>query len=92
MFIFQTSRVSSRSHRIIEHIDEMLEVLRHQPENETEEDGEDKLKHMIYTTDNLEAIAMQFYGAGFRPNIKYGAGKLRWVSLAVNTHTLVIKI
>ncbi|MFM7979758.1 MAG: hypothetical protein ACKPKO_10620, partial [Candidatus Fonsibacter sp.] len=34
-------------------------------------------------TDNLEAIVWQLYDAGFRPNIKYGAGKLRWVNLTV---------
>ncbi|MFM7988924.1 MAG: hypothetical protein ACKPKO_57390, partial [Candidatus Fonsibacter sp.] len=26
---------------------------------------------------------------GFRPNIKYGAGKLSWVSLTVNNHTFI---
>ena len=33
----------------------------------------------------------QLYDAGFRPNIKYGAGKLSWVSLTVNRHTFIIK-
>ncbi|MFM7989140.1 MAG: hypothetical protein ACKPKO_58485, partial [Candidatus Fonsibacter sp.] len=28
---------------------------------------------------------------GFRPNIKYGAGKLSWVSLTGNNHTFIIK-
>ncbi|MFM7981227.1 MAG: hypothetical protein ACKPKO_18115, partial [Candidatus Fonsibacter sp.] len=39
------------------------------------------------STDHFEAIVWQLYEAGFRPNIKYGAGKLSWVSLTVNNHT-----
>ena len=31
--------------------------------------------------DNLEAVVWQLYDAGFRPSIKYGAGRLSWVSL-----------
>ena len=33
----------------------------------------------------------QLYDAGFRPNIKYGAGRLSWVSLTVNKHTFIVK-
>ena len=34
---------------------------------------------------------LQLYGAGFRPNIKYGAGRLSWVSLTVNNRTFIVK-
>ncbi|MFM7981426.1 MAG: hypothetical protein ACKPKO_19130 [Candidatus Fonsibacter sp.] len=33
----------------------------------------------------------QLYDTGFRPNIKYGAGMLSWVSLTVNKQTFNIK-
>ena len=46
---------------------------------------------MIHKTDNLEAIVWQIYDAGFRPNIKYGAGKLSWVSLTANNCTFIVK-
>ena len=49
------------------------------------------LIHMVHNTDNLEAIVWQLYDAGFRPNIKYGARKLSWVSLTVNNRTFIIK-
>ena len=42
-------------------------------------------------THNLEAIVWQLYDAGFRPSIKYGAGKLSWVSLTVNNCTFIVK-
>ena len=46
---------------------------------------------MIHNKDNLEAIVCQLYDAGFRPNIKYGAGRLSWVSLTVNNRTFIVK-
>ncbi|MFM7983749.1 MAG: hypothetical protein ACKPKO_30940, partial [Candidatus Fonsibacter sp.] len=46
---------------------------------------------MVHKTDNLEAIVWQLYDAGFRPSIKYGAGKLSWVSLTVNNRTFIVK-
>ena len=46
---------------------------------------------MIHKADNLEAIVWQLSDAGFRPNIKYGAGKLSWANLTVNKHTFKIK-
>ena len=52
---------------------------------------ESKLIYMIHKTDNLEAIVWQLYDAGFRPNIKYGAGKLSWVSLPANNCTFIVK-
>ena len=33
----------------------------------------------------------QLYDAGYRPNLKYGVGKLSWVSLAVNKTTCVFR-
>ena len=33
----------------------------------------------------------QLYDAGFRPNIKYGAWGLSWVSLTVNSRTFILK-
>ena len=72
----------------------MLEILREQSSTKGEkedEEAESKLIYMIHKTDNLEAIVWQLYDAGFRPNIKYGAGKLSWVSLTVNNCTFIIK-
>ena len=73
---------------MIEHIDEMLDILREQPASEEEES---KVLYMVHKTDRLDAIVWQLYDAGFRPNIKYGAGKLSWVSLTVNNRTFSIK-
>lgn len=67
------------NYRVVEHIDEILAILR---EEQTEE--EERVVHIIHKTDNLEAIVWQLYDAGFRPNLKYGIGKLSWVSLVVN--------
>ena len=46
------------NHIIIEHIDEMLDILKEQANNEGEEkeEPESKLIYMIHTTDDLEAI------------------------------------
>ena len=65
----------------------MLKTLREQ----TAEEKESTLICMVHTTDNLEAIVWQLYYAGFRPNIKYGAGRLSWVSLTVNNRTFINK-
>ena len=46
---------------------------------------------MFQKADNLESIMWQLYGANFRPNIQYGAGKLTWVSLTLNKHTFNVK-
>ncbi|MFM7979519.1 MAG: hypothetical protein ACKPKO_09410, partial [Candidatus Fonsibacter sp.] len=83
---------SERSnHIILEHIDEMFEIFRDQPAVEGKEEEESNIIYMIHQTDNLEAIVWQLYDAGFRPNIKNGAGKLSWVSLTVNNHTCIIQ-
>ncbi|MFM7987349.1 MAG: hypothetical protein ACKPKO_49355, partial [Candidatus Fonsibacter sp.] len=44
---------------------------------------------MTPKTDNLGAIVWQLYDGGFRPNTKYGATMLSWVSLAVSNHTFL---
>jgi hypothetical protein len=75
------------NHRIMEHIDELLEILREQEGAEEEE----KISYLIQKHDNLEAVVWQLYDAGFRPSIKYGAGRLSWVSLSINKHTFIIK-
>ncbi|MFM7988529.1 MAG: hypothetical protein ACKPKO_55370, partial [Candidatus Fonsibacter sp.] len=69
----------------------MLDILREQPANSKDDEEEPKVLYMIHKTDNLEAIVWQLYDAGFRPSIKYGAGKLSWVSLTVNNRTFIIK-
>ena len=80
------------NHIIIEHIDQMLDNLREQPTIEDkEEEAESKFIYMDHKPDNLEALVWQLYDAGFRPSIKYGAGRLRWVSLTVNNHTFIIE-
>ena len=79
------------NHIIIEHIDEMLEIVREPSNTEGKEEEESKLIYMIHKTDNLEAIVWQLYDAGLRPNIKYGAGKLSWVSLTANNRTCILK-
>ena len=45
----------------------------------------------MHKTHNLEAIVWQLYDAGCRPNLKYGVGKLSWVSLTVNKTTFVFR-
>ena len=74
-------------------MDAMLETLREQSsiKGEKEEEAESKLIYMIHKTDNLEAIVWQLYDDGFRPNIKYGAVKLSWVSLTATNRTIIIK-
>jgi hypothetical protein len=76
------------NHRIMEHIDELLEILR---EQEGAEGEEEKISYLIQKHDNLEAVVWQLYDAGFRPRIKHGAGRLSWVSLSINKHTFIIK-
>ncbi|MFM7982510.1 MAG: hypothetical protein ACKPKO_24630, partial [Candidatus Fonsibacter sp.] len=54
------------NHIIIDHIDEMLDILREQPASDDKEE-ESKVLYMVQKTDNLEAIVWQLYDAGFRP-------------------------
>ena len=54
-------------------------------------DDEEKVVYLVHKTDNLEAIVWQLYDAGYWPNLKYGMGKLSWVSLAVNKTTFVFR-
>ena len=62
-------KANDKSNRIVvEHIDEPLTILREQAKKEA-----DAVIYMIHKADNLEAIVWHLYGAGFRPNIKYGA-------------------
>jgi len=72
------------NYRVIDHIDEILDILREAPE-------EDRIIYIVQKQDNLEAIVWQLYEAGYRPNIKYGAGRLTWLSLAIKKTTFVIK-
>ncbi|MFM7982601.1 MAG: hypothetical protein ACKPKO_25090, partial [Candidatus Fonsibacter sp.] len=53
--------------------------------------GEAHPAHLPGSVLDVEAIVWQLYDAGFRPSIKYGAGKLSWVSLTVNNRTFIIK-
>ncbi|MFM7979624.1 MAG: hypothetical protein ACKPKO_09945 [Candidatus Fonsibacter sp.] len=62
----------------------MLDILREQTASEEEESN---IIYMVHTTDDLEAIVWQLYDASFRPSIKYGAGRLSWVSITVNNRT-----
>ena len=74
------------NYRVVEHIDEIMDVLR-----ELGSDEEEKVVYLVHKTDNLEAIVWQLYDAGYRPNLKYGIGKLSWVSLTVNKTTFVFR-
>ena len=76
---------SKANYRVVEHIDQILEILR-------EEQGEEeRTVYLIHKTDNLEAIVWQLYDAGYRPNLQYGIGKLSWVSLSVNQTRFVFR-
>ena len=97
---FRTPNKPTKSdHRMIENVDELLDVLRESDSSEDMEETDiskekkkvDKISYLVQKYDNLEAIVWQLYDAGYRPSIKYGAGKLSWVSLTVNKHTFVIK-
>ena len=74
------------NYRVVEHIDEILDILR---EEATEE--KERTIYLIHKTDNLEAIVWQLYEAGYRPNLKYGVGKLSWVSLVVNQTRFIFR-
>ena len=78
--MYKRQATEPSNHRIIEHIDELLEILREQEGAEEEE----KISYLIQKQDNLEAVVWQLYDAGFRPNIKHGADKLSW-------HTFIMK-
>jgi hypothetical protein len=85
-------------HRVIEHIDELLDILNEARPNDSTDDSEEKEKkkerivRLIHKNDNLEAIVWQLYHAGFtKPGIKYGAGKLAWVSLMAIDTVFIIK-
>ncbi len=75
-------------YRILEHIDELLDILR---DEEKEEEQEERISYLVHKYDNLEAVVWQLYEAGYRPSIKDGAGRLSWVSLTVNRHTFVVR-
>ena len=74
------------NYRVVDHIDEIMDVLR-----ELGNTDEEKVVYLVHKTDNLEAIVWQLYDAGYRPNLKYGIGKLSWVSLTVNRTTFVFR-
>ena len=63
-----------------------MDVLR-----ELGSDDEEKVVYLIHKADNLEAIVWQLYDAGYRPNLKYGIGRLSWVSLTVSKTTFVFR-
>ena len=84
-FYIPEKKAENPKYRIIERIDEILETLREQS------DDEEKTVYMIHKTDNLESIVWQLYDAGYRPNLKYGVGKLSWVSLLVNKTSFVFR-
>ena len=95
---FRTPDKPTKSdHRMIENIDELLDILRESDGSEQEEgDGQekskpDKITYLVQKYDNLETIVWQLYNAGYRPSIKYGAGRLSWLSLTVNDHTFIVK-
>ena len=73
-------------YRVVEHVDEILDIPQ-----ELGSDDEEGVVYLIHKTDDLEAIVWQLYDAGYRPNLKYGLGKLSWVSLAVNKATFVFR-
>ena len=100
---FRTPDKPTKSdHRMIEHIDELLDILRESDSSEQEEEAEstshdnkkkkqDNISYLVQKYDNLESVVWQLFQAGKRPSIKYGAGRLSWVSITVNEHTFVIK-
>ena len=53
------------NYRVVDHIDEIMDVLR---ELGSDEGSEEKVVYLIHKTDNLEAIVWQLYDAGYRPN------------------------
>ena len=87
-------------YRMIEHVDDILQILRESknlPEEEEDDDvvnkkkKKDKITYIVQKYDNLEAILWQLKDAGERPSINYMTGKLTWITLTVNKHTFVIK-
>jgi len=84
-FYTPEKQAEKANYRVVEHIDEILGILREMG------DDEEKVVYLVHKTDNLEAIVWQLYDAGYRPNLKYGVGKLSWVSLTVNKTTFVFR-
>jgi len=70
----------------IEHIDDILKIIANLPETE-----EKKMIYLIQKKDNLEELIWQLFHAGYRPNVKYGAGRLSWISLTLNNYYFLIK-
>ena len=73
-------------------MDETMEILRELADSDEDPtegvalDGargpaRDRVVYLVHKTDNLEAIVWQLYEAGYRPNLKYGVGRLSWVCL-----------
>ncbi len=77
-FYTPEKKAEKANYRVLEHIDEIMDVLR-----ELGSDEEEKVVYLVHKTDNLEAIVWQLHDAGYRPNLKYGIGRLSWVSLTV---------
>ena len=66
--LYMPEKTGNKSNRIvIEHVDDLLAILRNEPENDMEKDT---LVHMIHRADNLEADVWHLYDAGFWPQHK----------------------
>jgi len=88
-------------HKMIEHIDELLDILRESDSSGQEEEADSKprkknkkpenITQLVQKYDNLNDIVWQLYKAGQRPSIRDGAGKLSWVSFTVNKHTFIVR-
>ena len=88
------------SHKMIEHIDDIIKILRAVPTATMDENIEAhtdaqaaKVQHITYLVqkENDMAILWQLYAAKFMPQISYQAGRIAWMCIEVNEHKFIIK-
>jgi hypothetical protein len=75
-------------HRMIEHINDIINILR---EEEAKPSEKQEVVYLIHKDDDLEAVLWQLHAAKYRPQIKYQAGKISFISLTVNSTVFILK-
>jgi hypothetical protein len=76
------------AHRMIEHIDDIINILKE--ENNNTSDARE-IVYLIHKHDNLEAVLWQLYAANFRPQIKYQSGNISHMYITVNNKVFILK-
>ena len=77
------------NYKMIEHIDEILEILR--TTKKPEEGEETPITYLVQKDNDMEAILWEIVAAKYIPQISYQSGRISWISLEVNDHKFIIK-